>query len=203
MADHPVTFTDRVRTLSNDFMMRIGTAVYKTGIHPDSVTIIGLIIVGIAAFFIASGRIQIGAMLLLLGLPLDAVDGAVARAMQRKDKFGALLDSSLDRYADGLIFAALSYHFAVQGRFDLMLLSLAALLGSFMVSYVRARADGVDVSVKVGLFTRLERIIIILLMLLAPDLIAIGLWILAIGTNFTGLQRLWFVYKTLRDREVK
>ena len=146
--------------------------------------------------------------MLLIGLPLDALDGAVARAMERKGQFGAVLDSSLDRYADGFIFAALSYYFAVQSRFDMMLLAQAALIGSFLVSYIRARADDVDVSVKVkvGLFTRLERVIAILVILLVPGLLVVpgildwGILILAIGTNFTAMQRLWFVYRTLRNR---
>lgn len=203
MSEHPITFTDRIRGITNDLMRRVGGVLSRAGVHPDMVSFLGLFVVGVAAYFIGTGDLQLGGLILLLGLPLDAVDGAVARAMKRKDRFGEMLDSALDRYADGLIFAALSYHFAVQDQFDLVLLSLAALLGSFMVSYVRARADGVNVVVKIGLFTRLERVAIILLMLLAPGLLVIGLWILAIGTNFTGLQRLWFVYKTLKDREVK
>ena len=184
-------------------MANIGMTLHKAGVHPDIITIFGLLIVGIAAIVVGSGELQIGGVILLAGLPLDAVDGAVARAMQRKGRFGEMLDSSLDRYADGFIFMALSYHFAIKDEFDLMLLAMAALLGSFMVSYARARALGVDVEVKIGLFTRLERIIAILLMLLIPALLIPGLWILAIGTNFTAMQRLWFVYKTLKRRETE
>lgn len=201
MTNAPTTLTDRVRALTGTVMSRIGTILSRAGWHPDTITVLGLALVGIAALFIADGQLRIGAVLLLLGLPLDAVDGAVARAMKRQDRFGEMLDSSLDRYADGFIFASLSYHFAVDDQFNLMALALAALLGSYMVSYVRARADGVNVVVKIGLFTRLERIALILVMLFVPQLLEIGLWILAIGTNFTGLQRLWFVYKTLKDRE--
>jgi CDP-diacylglycerol---glycerol-3-phosphate 3-phosphatidyltransferase len=201
MSKHPVTLTDRVRILTGRFMDPLGRFLASWGVHPDLVTILGLVVVLIAALFIGNGEFQIGGLVLLLGLPLDAVDGAVARAMQRKDKFGAMLDSSLDRYADGLIFAALSYHFAMQGRFDLLVLAQAALLGSFMVSYARARGEGVDVIVKVGWFTRMERVVLILLILLLPPTLEIGLWVLAIGTNLTGLQRIWYVYKTLRERE--
>ena len=203
MSEHPVTLSDRARDLTKGMMTRIGVTLHKAGIHPDVITIVGLLIVGIAALFIGKGEMQVGAIILLAGLPLDAIDGAVARAMQRKSRFGEMLDSSLDRYADGLIFMALSYHFAVQDEFDLMLLAMTALMGSFMVSYARARAEGVDVEVKIGLFTRMERIIAILIMLLVPALLIPGLWILAIGTNFTALQRLWFVYKTLKQRETE
>lgn len=173
---------------------------HRLGIHPDTITIAGLVMVAIASVFIAQGEFIAGGIILLLGLPFDALDGAVARAMQRTDKFGAVLDSVLDRYADGFIFAGLSYYFAVQDQFELMLLAVAALLGSLLVSYVRARADGVHVETKIGLFTRLERIVVILIMLLIPGLLTIGLVILAVGTNITALQRLWFVYKTLKNR---
>mgnify|MGYP000305107189 CR=1 FL=1 len=198
--NHPVTLTDRVRALSHRVMEPIGTVLYRAGLHPDMITVAGLVMVMIASIFIGRGEMRLGAAILILGLPLDAVDGAVARAMQRKDRFGAVLDSSLDRYADGFIFAALSYHFAIHDQFSLILLALAALMGSFMVSYVRARAEGVGVDVKIGLFSRLERVVIILIMLLAPSLLVGGLWVLAIGTNFTGLQRLWYVYRILKDR---
>jgi len=90
--------------------------------------------------FIAQGQFQLGAVILILGLPLDALDGAVARAMGRQDKFGGILDSTLDRYADALIFGGLSYYFAVHDQFDYLVLALAALTGSLLVSYVRARA---------------------------------------------------------------
>ncbi len=208
MSQQPTTLTDRVRKLTSGLMTRLGTRLYRLGLHPDMITVLGLLIVMIASVVVAAGYLQWGGIILLLGLPLDAVDGAVARAMQRKDKFGAMLDSSLDRYADGLIFGALSYYFAVQDEFGWMVMALAAILGSFMVSYTRARAEGLGVDVKIGLFSRLERVIVILGMLLTPDvfgipILEIGLLVLAIGTNFTGMQRLWYVYRTLMQREDK
>ena len=88
-----------------------------------AITFAGLVLVGVASIIIGLGELQIGALVLLLGLPLDALDGAVARAMQRKDQFGALLDSTLDRYADAFIFAGLGYYFAVHLRFEMLLLA--------------------------------------------------------------------------------
>jgi CDP-diacylglycerol--glycerol-3-phosphate 3-phosphatidyltransferase len=81
-----------------------------------------------------------------------------------------------------------------------LLLTMAALIGTFVVSYVRARAGEADLSVKIGLFSRFERVVVLLLMLLIPSLLIVGLWVLAIGTNLTSLQRLWYVYQHL-DRE--
>lgn len=196
MTQSPITLTDRVRRVTNQVVSSAGSAVHKAGIHPDTITLTGTAIVGVAALLIASGQLQIGAVLLLLSLPLDALDGAVARAMQRTDQFGGLLDSTLDRYADGFIFGALGYYFASLGQQTNLVLALAALLGSYGVSYVRARAGEAGLSVKVGWFSRMERVAIILLMLLIPPLLLPGLWILAVGTNLTTCQRLWFVYRS-------
>jgi len=201
MTQTPVTLSDRMRKQFSGFTSAAGNAVYHMGIHPDTITIVGLIVVAIGAYFIAVGQIQIGGVLMVISLPLDALDGAVARAMGRKDRFGAVLDSTLDRYADGLIFGALAYYFAGRGEQLNFCLALASLMGSFVVSYVRARAGEADLSVKIGLFSRFERVVTLLLMLLIPPLLTLGLWVLAVGTNITGVQRLWYVYKHL-DKEV-
>jgi phosphatidylglycerophosphate synthase len=201
MTDTPITLQDRVRGLTGSFMSTLGTTLHRAGVHPDMITIVGLLVVIAAGVVISRGDYQWGGVILLLGLPLDAVDGAVARAMGRKDRRGAVLDSTLDRYADGVIFGALAYTFAVQDLLHYMLLALAALIGSFAVSYVRARAGEADLSVKIGLMDRMVRLVIILTMLLAPVLLEAGLWALALGANLTTMQRLWYVYKHL-DRGV-
>lgn len=193
--NQPVTFTDRARALTGDFLKRAGRALYRRGFHPDLITVAGLLLVMVAAYIIARGEMQWGAVVLLMGLPLDALDGAVARAMQRTGKFGGVLDSTLDRYADGIIFAALGYYFAARDDFLYLILAFASLMGSYVVSYVRARAGEAGLSVKIGIFDRFVRVIIILVMLFIPDLLPLGLWVLAIGTNITGLQRLWYVYR--------
>ncbi len=197
----PVTATERVRKLTHSVLQPIGMRLHRLGIHPDHVTIAGTVLVFVASLVVALGHMQLGAFILLLALPLDAIDGAIARAMQRKGKFGALLDSSLDRYADAAIFTGLGYYFAVKGQLEMLVLAFAALVGAYSVSYVRARAEGLGVDVKIGLFSRLERVAIILLMLLLPDLLPIGVTILALGTNFTAFQRLVYVYRVLKQRE--
>lgn len=196
----PNTFTDRLRQQAYSVVNPIGAALHRCGVHPDAITILGLFLVLVACVPIAAGELQLGALLLILALPCDVLDGAVARAMQRKGRFGAVLDSSLDRYADGFIFASLSYHFAVQGRFEWLIVTQIALMGTFLVSYLRARAEGVGVEAKLGILSRLERSAIIIPMLLFPVLLEVGVVVLAVGTNVTALQRLWFVYRTLKNR---
>lgn len=198
--EKPRTLSNTMRALTSGLMNKLGIAIHHMGIHPDTITILGLILVALGAFLVAQGQMQQAAIVLLVALPFDALDGAVARAMQRTGKFGAMLDSTLDRYADGFIFAALSYYFAVHDRFDMMLLAQAALIGSLLVSYIRGRAGGLRVDCEVGFFTRLERIVVILVMLSIPFLLDWGVLLLAIGTNLTAMQRLWYVYQSLKNR---
>jgi CDP-diacylglycerol--glycerol-3-phosphate 3-phosphatidyltransferase len=189
-----------MRAVTSGLTRRAGMTVHRMGIHPDTITIVGTLVVAAAAYCIAVGQVQLGGILLVISLPLDALDGAVARARGRTDRFGGVLDSTLDRYADGLIFGALAYYFAGRGEQGNLLLALASLMGSFVVSYVRARAGEADLSVKIGLFSRFERVVTLLVMLLIPPLLTLGLWVLALGTNVTGVQRLWYVFKHL-DKE--
>lgn len=206
--NHPATLTDRLRQLTQAPLNHIGRLLARLGVHPDAVTVAGLAMVAAAAALIAQGSFLAAGLLLLVSLPLDAVDGAVARARNRSGKFGMVLDSTLDRYADGFIFAALGYYFAVQDRFDMLALALLALVGSFLVSYVRARAEDAKIGLRVtvGWFTRVERVIALLIMILAmglfgnPIALEIGMVILAVGAHLTALQRLLFVYRALKKQ---
>ncbi len=196
----PKTFTDRVRVWTGGLTSRLGHFFHTRGIHPDIITVVGTAIVAIAAVVLAQGEFFWGAVILMIGLPLDALDGAVARAMRRQGKFGAFWDSTLDRYADGLIFLALAYYYAGQSNQGAVLLSGAALLGTQLVSYTRARAEGLQVDCKVGLLSRLERVVILLIML-ATGWIMPGLWVLAVGTHFTVAQRIWHVRRLLNESD--
>ena len=194
------TLTDRVRHYTGGLTSRLGQRLHRWGVHPDAITFVGLLIVAGAAIAASQGHFFWAAIIMLAGASLDVLDGAVARAMQRQGKFGALFDSTLDRYADGFIFMGLAFYYSQDGHHTAMLLSMGALLGSILVSYVRARAEGLRVDCKVGLFTRMERIGIILIMLLT-GLVIPGLWILAIGTHLTVVQRVWHVYRVLKQQE--
>ncbi len=195
------TFSEQMRAASAGWMGAIGRMLYRVGVHPDVVSVLGLLTVAVGAVLVAQGQFVAAGWVIFVGSALDAVDGAVARAWQQTNPFGGVLDSTLDRYADGFIFVSLSYYFASQNQTTLMLLPLAALVGSYSVSYVRARADSADVGIQatVGLFSRLERLIVVVWALWFPGwLLLPGLWLLAIGTNITAMQRLWFVRKQIR-----
>jgi CDP-diacylglycerol--glycerol-3-phosphate 3-phosphatidyltransferase len=201
VTQHPITFQDRVRKATGAWLAAAGMALHRTGVHPDVITIAGTLVVVLAAVLIAQGQFQTAGIVLILGLPLDALDGAVARAMQRKDRRGGVLDSTLDRLADGLLFGGLAYYFASQSALDYMLLALTSLIASFMVSYVRARAGEAGLAVKIGLLDRLVRLLLLMFALLVPSTLIVALWVMAIGSIVTALQRLLYVYQHL-DREV-
>lgn len=193
------TLTDFARRQTSGLTTWIGQRLWALGIHPDLITLVGAIVVAIAALVAAQGHLFWAAIILIVGAPLDALDGAVARVMQRTDRFGALWDSTLDRYTDGFIFIGLAVYFSREGHDTGVFLSMAALLGSLLVSYVRARAEGLGLDCKVGIFTRMERIVLLLGMLITGWIVP-GLWVMTIGTHITVIQRVWHVYRTLKQQ---
>jgi CDP-diacylglycerol--glycerol-3-phosphate 3-phosphatidyltransferase len=126
--------------------------------------------------------------------PVDALDGTMARLRGEASDWGAFVDSVSDRYSELIIYGGLLYHFLALGETTGGMLTFAAAAGSVLVSYVRARAEGLGYDAKVGLLTRAERYLV-----LAPALVfnqvTLGLAILAIFANFTALQRIWYVRK--------
>ncbi len=191
---HPVTLSDRARKIGKIFIDPVATPLNRWGVHPDVITIVGTLIVAIAAIAIAYEQLLVGGIIVLIGIPLDALDGAVARLRDEPRPFGAFLDSTLDRYADGLLFGALAIYGKQTGSDAVLILALVALTGAYLISYTRARAEGLDLECKVGLFTRLERTIVLLVLLFSGWVLPL-LWVLAIGNHFTALQRIWYVRK--------
>src|SRR5258708_29816569 len=197
----PKSLNESLRYYTRDITSWLGRQGRRLGLNPDMVTIAGLVVVIIAAWLAARGDFLASGIVLILGTPLDVLDGAIARAMQRKNRFGAVLDSTLDRYADGFMFAGLAYYFAAHAQLNEMLLALLALVGAYGVSYVRARAEGVDIeSIKEGWFDRFMRTVVLILMLVT-GLVVPGLVILAIGSHLTALQRLWLGLRPNRNRQ--
>ncbi len=197
------SLTERLRYNTRDLTGWLGRTGVRLGLHPDAITVAGLVIVLIAAWLAAQGQFLAAGIVLIIGMPLDALDGAIARAMQRQNRFGALLDSTLDRYADGFMFFGLAYYFAARGQLKEMSLAIFALIGAYGVSYVRARAEGLDIgSIKEGWFDRLVRTIILILTLLSGWVVP-GLVILAIGNHLTALQRMIIVWRSTRNDATK
>ncbi|MCS6872304.1 MAG: CDP-alcohol phosphatidyltransferase family protein [Anaerolineae bacterium] len=188
-----------LRYVASGLMTRLGQLGARLGWQPNAITLLGILPTLIAALLAASGQFFAAGVVLLIGAPLDALDGAVARAKGCETRFGALLDSTVDRYTDALMLSGIGYAFAQAGDLLNMLLAFGALSGAYAVSYVRARAEGLGIgSIKDGLFDRAARIIVLILALLTGAL-TLGLLVLTIGGHLTALQRLWIAHRATRD----
>jgi len=188
----PVTLTDKLRTWFKWVVDPLGKFFLGIGMTPNMMTTLGLLGNFLGAYFISQGKLVLGGWVVLIMTPIDALDGTMARLRGDPSDFGAFVDSVSDRYAELAILGGLLYHYAMHGDALGSTLAFAAAAGSVLVSYVRARAEGLGYEAKVGLLTRAERYLV-----LAPLLVLnrpiIALWILAILGNFTALQRVWFV----------
>jgi CDP-diacylglycerol--glycerol-3-phosphate 3-phosphatidyltransferase len=176
---------------------------YQLGVSPDFITLLGLGVVALGAWRLSLGEFTQGALILVLGLPLDSLDGAVARLGGVFRPFGAFLDSTLDRYADALVLGALGVYYVRQDDVTFTIISLIALHGTQMVSYVRAKAEALSLECKIGLFTRVERSLTLLgawllSLFIGQAGIDFGIIVLALGTQVTALQRLAYVGRQLK-----
>lgn len=167
----------------------------KTGINPNTFTVWGLIISSIGALFIAIGQVRLGGVFILLGGLCDILDGKVARKSHKVTKFGALFDSSLDRYAEIFMFLGVAIFLERNEFFLTSIMIFIALGGSTMVSYVRARAEGLGYECKMGLMQRPERVLLVSVgAILHPYLLIGSVWIVAALSNYTAFQRIRHVY---------
>lgn len=166
----------------------------KLGFTPNMVTLLGLVLSIVAAVFAGMGKFLVAGLILMVGAPFDAVDGAMARQRGEPSRFGGFFDSVIDRYSELFMLGGLLYYYIGQGDQLACLLVFIAAAGSVMVSYVRARAEGQAFTAKVGILSRVERMIaLVLFLIIGKPLIAI--WIIAILANFTAVQRILNVHK--------
>jgi phosphatidylglycerophosphate synthase len=165
---------------------------------PNSLSIIGFLITLFACYRL-SFDLRTGGMLILVGALFDMLDGAVARTKNRMTRFGAFLDSVLDRYSDAFIFLAIAYSLGRASNITGVILCLGTLLGSFMTSYSRARAEGLGEECKQGFIERPERIILISLGAISGFIIP-TLWVLVVLTNFTAMQRIYYVWNVTNNK---
>jgi CDP-diacylglycerol--glycerol-3-phosphate 3-phosphatidyltransferase len=196
----PLTLTDRLRLFFKPLLERMGIGLYELGIRPNMITLFGLIGTVIGTIFVASGNLMLGGFFILLMGPIDALDGAVARASGMVTRFGAFLDSVIDRYIESLIYAGLIFYFNGQQQTLGIMLSFFSLVGSVLVSYARARAESLGIDTKIGILTRVERLVVI-----GPTIFfkipLVGVAVVAVLANFTALQRINHVKKQIEAEE--
>ncbi|MFO1350924.1 MAG: CDP-alcohol phosphatidyltransferase family protein [Gammaproteobacteria bacterium] len=166
-------------------------------ISPNQLSVVGVLMAACAAAFLIAGYPIAAGTLYLFGSTLDMLDGALARLDNRATAFGAFLDSTLDRVSEGLIFAAIAYRYALNANGWMVVGVVLALLGSFLTSYTRARAESLGVACKAGWATRPERVILVSTGLILNVMEGV-ICLLALLTALTSLQRIYYAYRHLQ-----
>jgi CDP-diacylglycerol--glycerol-3-phosphate 3-phosphatidyltransferase len=193
-----LTLTDLMRAWFRFVLDPIGGFLNRLGLMPNTVTLLGLAGTLVASILLARGNFLVGGILVLVMGLIDALDGTMARLRGEATEFGAFVDSVTDRYVELLIMGGLLVYFLRQGDVLTATLVFAAAAGSVLVSYVKARAEGLHFEAKLGILTRMERYLVVV-----PSLILgypkVGLWIIAILANLTALQRILHVRRQARS----
>lgn len=193
------TFSDKARIIFKGILDPIGAFLNRMGLTPNTITLLGLAGTTIGAYFIAQGKMTTGAFILLASVLVDAFDGTMARLRGEPSDFGAFVDSVSDRYAELVTFGGLLYFFLTQSDYPGVVVSFIAAAGSVLVSYVKARAEGLGFTAKVGILTRLERYIVLIpLLVFNQPFLAVA--IIAILANITAYQRILHVRAQGRER---
>ena len=201
-------FGSRIQQQARRWAEMIVRPLAAIGVTPNVATFLGLLLSGLTAGVLATGQLRIGGALALVAGIFDMFDGALARVQNKKTTFGAFLDSTLDRYSEGLVLLGiLLFEVGLPAsitRTWIVGLTYVAALSSLMVSYAKARAEGLGLECKIGLMARPERVI-----LLAVGLILGGqawlLWtlgLLAVTSTATAVQRIVHVWQTLAAKPV-
>jgi CDP-diacylglycerol--glycerol-3-phosphate 3-phosphatidyltransferase len=164
-------------------------------------TILGVMGTGLGALMIARGNMLWGGLFILISVPFDALDGTMARLRGEANDWGAFVDSVADRYSELVTYAGLLYYFLGKSDSLACILVFLSAAGTVLVSYVKARAESLGLNAKGGILTRVERYLV-----LAPLLVfnqpMIALWILAVLTNITAIQRIYYVRRDANRKNI-
>jgi CDP-diacylglycerol---glycerol-3-phosphate 3-phosphatidyltransferase len=196
-------FNVQVRTLFTKLLNPVGARLVRAGVTPNAITVFGTLgAVASALVFFTRGWWFTGTLLIWAFVMLDALDGIVARLSGRTSKFGAVLDSTCDRFADAAVFGSIAWYFALHGQKWMVLGALLCLVLGSVTSYIRARAEGAGFTASVGIAERTDRLIIVLVgtgltgdPFGVPYVQATALWLLVAASTVTVGQRFATVYK--------
>jgi CDP-diacylglycerol--glycerol-3-phosphate 3-phosphatidyltransferase len=178
----------------------IVSALALSRVHPNVLTFLGLVINIWAAFLFAAGKFRFGGYVVIGAGLFDMVDGRVARETNRVTRFGGFFDSVLDRYSDLAVLVGLLVFYASINRFFYVVLTAVVMTGTVLVSYTRARAENTIPRCKIGFLERPERVVLIIIGALFGRMAPV-LWVLAILSNVTVIQRMVYTWKETRQLE--
>jgi len=188
-------FDGKFRASVDRAVKPVGTGLERTGMSPDHLTIMGLVVAMGASVAIGAGFLRLGLLLVVLAALPDLFDGALAKASNTSSQRGAYFDSVIDRVTDALLFGGVAYYFASEESPHLTLLPFAIMALSSIISYQRAKAESLGLQAKGGIMERAERIIALCIGLLFPMLLIPILWITLALTFVTAVQRFVKVWK--------
>ncbi|MBK7317061.1 CDP-alcohol phosphatidyltransferase family protein [Candidatus Villigracilis affinis] len=193
------TFTDQLRRIFKGILDPTGAFLNHIGLTPNAITLLGLVGTTAGAYILSLGKMTTGGIVLLISVLVDALDGTMARLRSEPSDFGGFVDSVSDRYAEFITFGGLLYFFLTQENYPGVVATFLATAGSVLVSYVKARAEGLGFTAKVGLLTRVERYIVLIpLLIFNQPFIAVVL--IAVLGNITAFQRILHVRVQGRER---
>jgi CDP-diacylglycerol--glycerol-3-phosphate 3-phosphatidyltransferase len=185
----------KARDVSRPALEVIGRTLNRWNISPNAVTYVGLFLTTGVAVLAALGQIRWAGVAYVVAAVCDAMDGTLARVSGRGSRFGAFLDSTIDRFEESIVFVGLAVYYArVGGEWEIPLI-LVVTVASLMVSYTRARAEGLGVPCTVGFMTRPPRVVILIAGLILKQVPA-ALIVLAATSLFTAFHRMYYVWRT-------
>ena len=188
-------FDGKFRAPVDKAVKPLGDGLRRTGLTPDHLTVMGLLVAVGAAVAIGYGELRLGLLLVILAALPDLLDGALAKATSASSQRGAFFDSTIDRFADALLFGGVAWHFSITEDPRLAVLPFAVMALSSVISYMRAKAESLGLDAKGGLMERAERIIALCLGLLFPVILIPILWVTLGLTAITAVQRFVKVWK--------
>jgi len=191
------TFTGAIGAGSKWCIDKIVSALAATGINPNLLTFLGLLVNFGAAACFAVGQFRTGAIIIFCAGFLDMLDGQVARRQNRVTAFGAFYDSTLDRYADLALYLGLLVYYSVSGRTPYVVLAAVATSGSVMVSYARARAESLIPQCKVGFMERPERLVLLMIGGIFNRMAQV-LWVIAVISTISVIHRIFYTWQETR-----
>src|SRR4026207_1384877 len=196
-----MTFTGFIGAVCMYPLRAIISASVALGIHPNTLTLIGVLIVVAAAFALGLDHFRLAFLIMLLGSIFDFIDGKAAYITNTMSRFGAFWASTLDRFADIALFLGLIYLYADLRRTDYVLVAALALMFSIMTSYARARAESLIDKCKVGFMERPERIVLFMIGAFTNRMAAV-LWVILILSIATVINRIHYTYLVLNTRPI-
>ncbi len=195
-----MTFTGLLGRMGMFPMQLIIDTCVRLRIHPNVLTLAGLVINGAAAGALALGHFVTAGFIMGIANIFDFIDGKVAHQLKAVSVFGGFWDSVIDRFSDIALFIGLIYLYSRLGRTDYVMITALAMMFAIMTSYTRARAESLIAKCKVGFMERPERIVLFLIGAFTNRMAAV-MWVIGVLSVFTVADRIIYTYRELRDRE--